>query len=79
MYPLKKLLVQNERASDALSNKKGVIKMMKYRKNKLEKLLDEVSDYAYKRCITESKLKKSFYTILLYWCKLRRKIIEKWG
>ena len=48
-------------------------------KSKLEKLLDEVSDYAYKRCITKSKLKKSFYTILLYWCKLRKKIIEKWG
>lgn len=53
--------------------------MQIYRKNKLEKLLDKVSDYAYERAMTKSKLKKSFYTMLLYWCKLKKKIIDKWG
>ena len=43
------------------------------------KLFDKVSDYAYERVVAKSKLKKSFYTILLHWCKLRKKIIDKWG
>lgn len=55
------------------------IKMWIYKKTELDKLFDKVSDYAYKRAITKSKLKKSFYTMLLHWCKLRKKIIEKWG
>ena len=49
------------------------------KKKKLDKLFDKVSDYAYERAVAKSKLKKSFYTILLYWCKLRKKIIDKWG
>lgn len=49
------------------------------KKKKLDKLFDKVSDYACERAMTKSKLKKSFYTMLLYWCKFRKKIIDKWG
>ena len=48
-------------------------------KKKLDKLFDKVIDYAYESVFAKSKLKRSFYTMLLYWCKLRKKIIEKWG